>query len=190
MKVDWAVVKSVCSYFNKWRDWNDEGTSSTSPITKGVTGEVPTRSDKTRRRVDTDLVAPANISSGPSGGAALEELTKIVRDLQIAHARRDGGGQSRDRRPHNGLRCMWCNGVDHIQSDYTNFNEALRNNVVYLQNDRVHASETRRPLEMNTRRGGMKRIMEEAMAWNAEAIYYSVWAGIQVRRREGHHIRK
>ena len=31
---------------------------------------------------------------GLSGGAALEELTQMVRDLQIAHAQRDGGEQA------------------------------------------------------------------------------------------------
>ena len=36
--------------------------------------------------------APINVLEGLFGGAALEELTKMVRDLHIAQARRDGGG--------------------------------------------------------------------------------------------------
>ena len=32
---------------------------------------------------------------------------------------------------------------------------------MYLWNGRVHASDTRRMLEVNTRRGGIKRLMEE-----------------------------
>ena len=56
----------------------------------------------------------------------------------------------------------------------------LRDNVVYLWNGRVHASDMRRPLEVNIRRGGMKRIMEEAAPRHVEAIHYLALAGIRV----------
>ena len=52
--------------------------------------------------------------------------------------------------------------------------------MVYLWNGWVHASETRWALELNVRRGGMKRLMEEAVARHAETIHYSVSAGIRV----------
>ena len=142
----WAVVKRVYSRFDKRHECNDEGSASTW----GMTGEVPTQSDETRGRANTNLASPTNIASGPFGGVALEELTKMVRDLQIAHAWRDGGGQSHDWRPPNGLRCIWCDGADHIWRDCADFAEALRSNVVYLWNGQVHASETQRPLKMNT----------------------------------------
>ena len=58
----------------------------------------------------------------------------MVRDLQIAQAQRNGGGQSRDRRLPNGLSCMWCDSVDHIRRDCVDFVEALKNNVVYIWN--------------------------------------------------------
>ena len=45
---------------------------------------------------------------------------------------------------------------------------------------RVHARDTRRMLEVNPRRGGMKRLMEEAAARHVEAIHYSASAGIPV----------
>ena len=44
------------------------------------------------------------------------------------------------------------------------FAEALKGNVVYLWNGWVHASETRRAVELNIECGGMKRLMEEAAA--------------------------
>ena len=50
-------------------------------------------------------------------------------------------------------------------------------------------SEMRRPLVMNTERGGMKRIMEEAARQHVEAMHYSALAGIS-RRREEHWLRK
>ena len=80
---------------------------------------------------------------------------------------------------------MWCDAISHIRKDYMDFTEALRANVVYLWNGQVHASGTRRALELNTGRGGMKRLMEEAVARHAEAVHYSASAGIRVRNGEG-----
>ena len=65
------------------------------------------------------------------------------------------------------------------------FAEAIRANVAYLWNGRVHASETRRALDLNVGRGGMKRLMEEAEARHAKTVHYSASAGIRVRSDEG-----
>ena len=51
---------------------------------------------------------------------------------------------------------------------------------MYLWEGRVHASETRRALNLNVGRGGMKRLMEEAAARHAETVHYSASAGIRV----------
>ena len=55
-----------------------------------------------------------------------------------------------------------------IRKDCVDLAEALRANVVYLCNGRVHASETRRTLELNVRHGGMMRPMEENRAKGAK----------------------
>ena len=73
----------------------------------------------------------------------------MVKDLHIGQARRDDGEQARDRRPLAGKRCMWCDAIGHIRKDCGDFAEALRSNVVYLWEGRVHASETRRALDLN-----------------------------------------
>ena len=101
----------------------------------------------------------------------------MVRDLQIAQARRDDGEQARDRRPQAGRRCLWCDAVGHARKDCVDFMEAIRANIVYLWNGRVHTSETRRALELNIGRGGMKRLMEEAATRHAETIHYSLDIG-------------
>ena len=80
---------------------------------------------------------------------------------------------------------MWCDAVDHIRKECVDFTEALRTNVVYLWNGRVHASEIWKALELNTERGGMKRLMEEAVARHAEAVHYSTLVGIRVGIDEG-----
>ena len=98
--------------------------------------------EETRDWLETGSTS-TNVVKDPSGGAALEELTQMVRDLQIAQAQKDDSEQSRDRKPPVGHRCMWCDAVGHIRKDCVDFTEALRANVVYLWNGRVHASETR-----------------------------------------------
>ena len=103
----------------------------------------------------------------------MEELTRAVKDLQIAQAQREGGEQARDRCPPAGNRCMWCDEVGHIRKDCGDFAEALRSRVGYLWEGRVHASDTRRALNRNDGRGGMKRLMEEAAARHVETIHYS-----------------
>ena len=52
--------------------------------------------------------------------------------------------------------------------------------MVYLSDGMVHASDTRRRLNTNIGRGGMKRLMEEAAARHVEAIHYSASVGIRV----------
>ena len=68
----------------------------------------------------------------------------------------------------------------HARKDCGDFAEAMRSNVVYLWNGWVHASETRRALELNVRRGEMKWLMEEAATRHAETIQYLASAGIRV----------
>ena len=80
---------------------------------------------------------------------------------------------------------MWCDTVGHIRKDCMDLVEAIKANVVYLWNGRVHTNETRRALELNTGRGGMKRLMEEVAARHAETVHYSASTGIRVRREEG-----
>ena len=163
---DWVVVKGVCSRFNKWRESNDGGQSAAR---RKLEEPTPTRMEEMRRWIESGMVS-TDVFKGPFGGAALEELTKMVQDLQIAQARIDSVGQSRDRRLQVDQRCMWCDVVGHTRRDSMNFTEALRSNVVYLWNGRVHASKTRRALELNIGRGGMKRMMEEAAVRHAETI--------------------
>ena len=77
---------------------------------------------------------PTDVVKGLSGGATLEELMMMVRDLQIAHAQRDSGGQSCDRRPLTDQRCMWCDAIGRVRRECAGFATALKSNVVYLWN--------------------------------------------------------
>mgnify|MGYP000630293326 FL=1 len=182
LTTDWATVKEVCSRIDKRRDWKEKGSSSVGPAVEIRAKPTPTRVEVARRWPEIGP-PPANIVAGPAGGAGLEELTRMVRDLQIAQARRSDEGQPRDRRPPANQRCVWCDATGHARRECADFGEALRSNVVYLSNGRVHASDTRRSLDTNFGRGGMKRLMEEAAARHVEAIHYSASAGIRVGER-------
>ena len=178
LTTDWATVKEVCSRIDKRRDWKEKGSSPAGPVV-GIRAEpIPTRGEEARRWSELGP-PPANVAARPAGGAGLEELTRMVRDLQIAQARRSDEGPPRDRRPPAGQRCVWCDAIGHARRDCADFGEALRSNVVYLSNGRVHASDTRRSLDTNFGRGGMKRLMEEAAARHVEAVHYSASAGIR-----------
>ena len=104
----------------------------------------------------------------------------MARDLQIVQAQRESGGPLRDRKPQGGQRCIWCDAVEHNWRDCADFAEAIRGNVVYLWNGRVHASDTQRPAETNFGHGGMKRLVQEAAARHADVVHYSPSAGIRV----------
>ena len=179
LTVDWAVVKGVCGRIDKRRDWKEKASSPARLAVKTRAKPTPTRVEETRRRLELGQ-PPANVVAGPSGGAGLEELTRMVRDLQIAQARRSDKGKSRDRRPPANERCIWCDVIGHAWRDCANSSEVLRSNVVYLWNGTVHASDMRRMLEVNPGRGGMKRLMEEAAVRHVEAIHYSASADIRV----------
>ena len=56
--------------------------------------------------------------------------------------------------------------------------------MVYIWNGRAYDNETQRALDLNVSRGGMKQLIEEAVARHAETIHYSTSAGIRVGRDE------
>ena len=96
LTTDWATVKEVCARINKQRDWKEKGSSSVRPAVEIRAEPTPTRVEVARRWPELGP-PPANIIAGHAGGAGLEEVTRLVRDLQIAEARRSDEGPPRDR---------------------------------------------------------------------------------------------
>ena len=86
-----ATVKEVCSRIDKRRDWKEKGSSSAGPAVGTRAEPTPTRVEAARRWPELGP-PPGNMVAGPG----LEELTRMVRDLQIAQARRSDEGPSRD----------------------------------------------------------------------------------------------
>ena len=96
-------------------------------------GPPPVRREETMDWLETGSTS-TSVVKGLSGGAVLEELTQMIRNLHIAQVWRDGGKQARDRRPQARCQCLWCDAVGHIRKDCGDFTEAIRTNVVYLWN--------------------------------------------------------
>jgi hypothetical protein len=151
--------------------------------TKKAEAAPPTRRDEARRWPDGGSTSTSTAKDS-ARDTALEELTQMVRDLQIEHARRDGGEPVKDRKLPAGSRCLWCDAVGHARKDCRDFTEALRSKVVYLSNGRVRDCETRKMLELNVGKGGMKRLMEEAAARHVETVHYSASTRIRVGGEE------
>ena len=62
---DWVVVKGVCGRFNKWWEWNDEGSSMVGPTIRKKLEEIPTKSEETRRRLKS-ATTPTDMVKAPS----------------------------------------------------------------------------------------------------------------------------
>ena len=96
LTADWAVLKRICDRFDKRREWVDKGSMGAGSVAaRKLEVSSPARREETRDWLETGSTS-TNMVKGSSGGAALEELTRMVKDLQIAQATRDGGEQVRD----------------------------------------------------------------------------------------------
>jgi hypothetical protein len=72
--------------------------------------------------------------------------------------------------------------MDHQKRDCAELREAIRRNVVYLDSFMICSNETRKPLRVNFRKGGMKKIVEEEDARHVDAMHYTATVGIWVGR--------
>ena len=134
-------------------------------------GRVVTKSD-----IEYDKMA--RVWPGPEQHRGIDVDGGRSPDFSDPKGRRD---QPRDQFPPVNQRFLLCDVIGHTRRNCADFDEALRKNMVYLWNGRVHASDMRTMLEVNTRRGGMKRVMEEVAAPHVEAIHFH-----RCGRRKGH----
>ena len=67
LTTDWAVVKGVCSRFDKRQEWSDEGSSAARPVPARQFEEPsPARKEETRSWLETGS-ASSDVVKGPSG---------------------------------------------------------------------------------------------------------------------------
>ena len=81
LTVDWVVVKGVDSHFDKRCEWREEGPLAAGMVAgRKLEEPILAQMEEMRRWIESGMV-PTDVVKGLSGGAALEELTKMVRDL-------------------------------------------------------------------------------------------------------------
>ena len=97
----------------------------------------------------------------------IQELSKTFEAVSLANLARRG---PKGKEAH---RCVWCNNFDHSRRECTDFQDVIRKNVVYLDNNMIHLGETRKPLSVKFERGRLKKIIEGEDARHVEAIHYT-----------------
>mgnify|MGYP000022839658 CR=1 FL=1 len=66
----------------------------------------------------------------------------------IAQVRRDEGQNFPGRRLDFPRRCIWCDSLEYQWRDCSDFQDALRRDIIFLFDNQIHTTETRNPLEM------------------------------------------
>ena len=78
--------------------------------------------------------------------------------------------------------CIWCDSTEHDQRDCDEHKETLRRDLIYYEGNRIHSIDSRKPLQPNFRKGGMKKVLEEEIAAQRN---YATTAGICVEESFG-----
>ena len=81
LTTDCAIMKRVCSCFDKRRKWNDKGSSIRQTFTRKAMVGL-TRAKTTRGPANMGPAPATNIVEGSSRGSTIAELTKMVRSLK------------------------------------------------------------------------------------------------------------
>ena len=160
---DWIAVKRACNRLDKRRQWVDDtdltGSTTTEKARPPKVVEPPKQSNAEEKKIGDDII---------------EELAKKFETVTLANMNRRG---PKGKEP---FRCVWCDGTDHMRRDCSSLRDAIRQNIVYIDDNMICSSETRRPLRVNFGRGGMKKAMEDADATHVDAMHYAASAGIRV----------
>ena len=174
---DWAAVKRACGRFDKRRQWDNE-TRSNVAAQIGWQAHNARQEPQAQRPRDDEMAQPTD-------GARIDELVDMLREMRISQIRKEETQSFPGRRLDFPRRCIWCDSLEHQRRDCSEFQNALRRDIIYLSNNRIHSSVTQRPLNTNFGRGGMKKLMEEMEENKVNSVYYSSSAGI----RAGHETR-
>ena len=160
------MVRRACDRFDKRHRWLDDSDMAGSVVHRRkapIATEMTKQSEPTERAMEN---------------SAIEELARKFEAVSLANmSRREPKGKD----PYI---CAWCDSIDHARKDCASLQEAIRQNLVYMEGNIIHSSETRKPLQVNFGRGGLKKIMDEADASHVEAIHYAASAGIRIAKEK------
>ena len=120
----------------------------------------------------------------PTQQSTLDELIKGMKDLTVSMAQlvsNQNVPQSRPR-PNFVRNCIWCDSTEHERKDCAECAEALRRNVIFYRDRKIHSTQTGEMLQPNYGQGGMKRRIEDM---GLRVNYVASSAGIRVEEGRG-----
>ena len=157
------MVRRACDRFDKRHRWLDDSDMAGSVVHRRkapIATEMTKQSEPTERAMEN---------------SAIEELARKFKAVSVANMSHRG---PKGKDPY---RCVWCDSIDHARKDCASLQEAIRQNLVYMEGNIIHSSETRKPLQVNFGTWvDLMKIMDEADASHAEAIHYAASASIRV----------
>ena len=129
--------------------------------------------------IATEMTKQSEPTERAMENSAIEELARKFEAVSLANMSRRG---QKGKDPY---RCVCCDSVDHARKDCVSLQDAIRQNLVYMEgNIIIHSSETHKPLQVNFGRGGLKKSMDEADVSHVEAIHYAASAGIRIGKEK------
>ena len=122
-------MKLTCNRLDKRRQCVDDtdltGSTTTEKARPPKVAEPPKQSNAEEKKIGDDII---------------EELAKKFETVTLANMNRRG---PKGKEP---FRCVWWNGTDHMRRDCSSLRDVIRQNIVYIDDNMICSSETRRPL--------------------------------------------
>ncbi|MCO5556607.1 hypothetical protein L7F22_010158 [Adiantum nelumboides] len=118
----------------------------------------------------------------------LDGLVKGMRDLKVKLANLEEkeqplGPLSRPRQQaKEGFvhRCIWCDSIDHTRRDCDGFSDALRKDVVFSKNGKIHLRQTGLPLRTNFGKEGIQTFVEDMATNHATSSIEVATYGVKI----------
>ena len=162
---DWNRVHEACNRISKRAQWCED-----LSIAGGMKDEVKTT-------IKEDTGSPSTISKVPE--TMMDDLIKGIKDLSLHVAKLQEEKSPQPQKDYE-RRCIWCDSVDHSRGGCDNYQEAIDRGVIFFKDGKIHSSATRLPIRTNFRRGGMRRIVEDAETTRTQDVYQPTTTVIHV----------
>ena len=167
---DWNRVHEACNRISKRAQWCEDLSIA------GGTKEMHSQ-DEVKLTIKEDTGSSSTISKVSE--TTMDDLIKGIRDLSLHVARLQEEKSSQPQKDYE-RRCIWCDSLDHSRGGCDKYQEAINRGVIFFKDGKIHSSETRLPLRTNFRRGGMRRIMEDAETTRTQDVYQPTTTVIHV----------
>jgi len=133
------------------------------------------------------MVQPS-MTTSKKEDVGIEELIRGMRDLQIKLARLEEKTSTMNPKStfKQGYvqRCIWCDDDSHSRKDCGEFNEIVKQGIVFWKDGKVALKDTGDILQTNFGKGGMKALIKDYLAANGIAVMEAASYGTRVDDNE------